>query len=277
MWPFFDEAIPAALARRLGSHLLTETMERRPDVGLDSYDRLFPNQDTMPHGGFGNLIALPLQKRPRGQGHSVFLDDHLMPYADQWAFLASVRKIGRGQVDQIVEHAERHGRVLSVRLPPRDDGEEEPWTAPPSRRGKEPPIVGDLPPRLELVLGNQIYIDECHHLSAHSFERVARQAKARFVVGLAATVARKDGHHPIIFMQCGPVRHRVNARAQAATRPFEHLVLVQPTAFQPSREPESDKRVEFQALYQQLVDDEPRNRTSVVGRVGALTQSVDDP
>ena len=82
-----------------------------------------------------------------------------------------------------------------------------------------------------------LIIDECHHLSAHSFEQVARQAKARFVLGLSATVARKDGHHPIIFMQCGPVRHRVDARAQAAARPFDHYVLVQPTTFQPSREP----------------------------------------
>ena len=60
---FFEEPIPAALARRLGSHILTETMEHRPDIGLDSYDRFFPNQDTLPQGGFGNLIALPLQKR----------------------------------------------------------------------------------------------------------------------------------------------------------------------------------------------------------------------
>jgi superfamily II DNA or RNA helicase len=77
---------------------------------------------------------------------------------------------------------------------------------------------------------------------------------------LSATVARKDGHHPIIFMQCGPVRHRVNARAQAAARPFEHFVFVQPTAFQPKRSPDSDKRVEFQALYQGLIDDELRTR-----------------
>jgi hypothetical protein len=62
VWFFFEEAIPAALARRFGSHILTETMERRPDLGFDSYDRLFPNQDTMPQGGFGNLIALPLQR-----------------------------------------------------------------------------------------------------------------------------------------------------------------------------------------------------------------------
>jgi hypothetical protein len=64
VWFFFQEAIPA-LARRLGSHVLTETMEGHPDIGLDSYDRLFPNQDTMPHGGFGNLIALPLQRAAR--------------------------------------------------------------------------------------------------------------------------------------------------------------------------------------------------------------------
>lgn len=76
----------------------------------------------------------------------------------------------------------------------------------------------------------------------------------------SATVARKDGHDPIIFMQCGPVRHRVNAKAQAAARPFEHYVLVQPTAFRSQRSPDADKRVEFQAIYQELVDDELRTR-----------------
>ena len=448
VWLFFEEAIPAALARRLGSHVLTETMEGRPDIGLDSYDRLFPNQDTLPHGGFGNLIALPLQKGPREQGNSIFLDDHLVPWTDQWAFLASVGKSGRTHVEGIVQEAERRGRILGVRLPPQDEDEEAPWAAPPSRRWKEPPIHGELPRSLELVLGNQIYVakdslhpglrnrllrlaafqnpefykaqamrlstydrpriiacaedhtdhiglprgclddvrhaltdlrirvairderhagwplevsfhgtlrpeqktaadamlahetgvlaaatafgktivaawliaqrgvntlvlvhrrqlldqwierlsafldlpatsigrigggrrrptglldvaviqslarkgavddcvaeygqlivDECHHLSAHSFEQVARQAKARFVAGLSATVARKDGHHPIIFMQCGPVRHRVNAKAHAATSPFEHLVIVHPTAFQPTRTADADRRVEFQ-------------------------------
>jgi hypothetical protein len=94
VWFFFEEAIPAALARRVGSHVLTETMERRPDIGLDSYDRLFPNQDTMPQGGFGSLIALPLQKGPRKQDNTVFLDSSFMPWADQWAFLASVARSG---------------------------------------------------------------------------------------------------------------------------------------------------------------------------------------
>ncbi len=99
-----------------------------------------------------------------------------------------------------------------------------------------------------------VIVDECHHLSAHSFEQVGSSAKARFVLGLSATVTRKDGHHPIIFMQCGPVRHRVDARAQAAARPFEHTVLVRPTAFQSAKDAGPDKRVEFQALYQELVD-----------------------
>ena len=70
VWLFFESAIHASLARRLGSHLLTEAMEHRPDIGLDSYDRLFPNQDTLPQGGFGNLIALPLQKGPRDEANS---------------------------------------------------------------------------------------------------------------------------------------------------------------------------------------------------------------
>ena len=106
----------------------------------------------------------------------------------------------------------------------------------------------------------QVIVDECHHLSAHSFEQVVRRAKARFVLGLSATVTRKDGHHPIIFMQCGPVRHRVDAKAQAAARPFEHTVIVRPTTFQTGSDTGTDKRIEFQSLYQLLVDDETRNR-----------------
>ncbi|MDE2449094.1 MAG: DUF559 domain-containing protein, partial [Gammaproteobacteria bacterium] len=462
LWLFFEEPLPASLARRLASHVLTETMERRPQVGLDSYDRLFPNQDTMPQGGFGNLIALPLQKGPRAQANSIFLNEDLAPWPDQWSYLATVRKLAREQVEKTVEQAERRGRILGVRLPPQEEDDAEPWTAPPSRQRKESPIPGELPKTLELVLGNELYIakeglhpalrnrllrlaafqnpafyqaqamrlstygtpriiacaedhphhiglprgcledverllgdlgigttlrdercrgqplaltfqgqlrpeqvaaanallaretgvlaattafgktvigawiiaqravstlvlvhrqqlldqwverlsmflglpahsigrigggrhrptglldvaimqslvrkgvvddriadygqlivDECHHLSARSFERATRQAKARFVVGLSATVTRKDGHHPIIFMQCGPVRYRVDARAQAAARPFKHWVFVRPTAFESLRTPDADKRIEFQALYQALIDDEARTR-----------------
>jgi len=89
VWMFFEQVLPAGLARKLGSFLLTETMERRPGIGLDSYDRLFPNQDTLPQGGFGNLIALPLQGAARKKDNSVFLDDRFVPHADQWAFLSA--------------------------------------------------------------------------------------------------------------------------------------------------------------------------------------------
>src|SRR5438445_11335178 len=158
VWLFFEEAVTAASARRLGSFVLTETMERRPDIGFGSYDRFFPNQDTLPQGGFGNLIALPLQKQARDLGNSVFLDDHMVPHADQWAFLSSVQRIGRTRIEDLVRDAERRGRVVGVPLPQMDEEDPEPWTAPPSRRRKEPPIAGEVPGSLELVLGNELYI-----------------------------------------------------------------------------------------------------------------------
>ncbi len=159
VWFFFNEAVPATLARKLGTHILTETMERRPEVGLDSYDRLFPNQDTLPQGGFGNLIALPFQKRPRESGNSVFLDERFAPYTDQWEFLSSIRRISRQGVEEIVRRADAKGQVIGVRLAPQDEEDEAtPWKAPPSRSRKKASIAGPLPETLELILGNQIYI-----------------------------------------------------------------------------------------------------------------------
>jgi superfamily II DNA or RNA helicase/very-short-patch-repair endonuclease len=105
----------------------------------------------------------------------------------------------------------------------------------------------------------QLIVDECHHLSARSFERVARAARAKFIAGLSATVTRKDGQHPIIFMQCGPVRHRVNARLQAVSRPFEHTAIVRPTGFRSRRSVGPDVRVQFHALYDELIADGDRN------------------
>ena len=463
VWIFFAEAVPAALARKLGAHILTETMEHRPEVGLKSYDRFFPNQDTLPKGGFGNLIALPLQKQARDDGNSAFVDDDFTAFPDQWAFLSGVQRMDRWQVEAIVRDAEGRGRIVGVRMALHGDDDEDaaPWAAPPSRR-RSPAIQGPMPARLELVRGDQIYIakgdlppslrnalirlaafqnpefyraqamrlptydkpriiacaedhpqhlglprgcyeeivdlltglkiepvvcderfkgepiavrftgelrpdqqkaaeamlahdtgvlsattafgktvlaawliaqrgvntlvlvhrqqlleqwverlsqfldlpaksigrwgggrkkltgqidvalmqslvrkgevndlvagygylivDECHHLSAHSFELVARRAKARFVTGLSATVARKDGHHPIIFMQCGPVRYRVDARRQAEARPFSHHVLVRPTGFVPGGEPEADMRMEYRRLCDGLMQSGSRNR-----------------
>jgi len=101
-WVFFSEPVPAALARRLMSHGITQAMARRPEIGMDSYDRLFPNQDTMPKGGFGSLIALPLQKRARAAGNSVFVDEKFAPCADQWAFLSGMTRMSRNAVELLV-------------------------------------------------------------------------------------------------------------------------------------------------------------------------------
>jgi hypothetical protein len=129
VWIFFSEPIPASEARQLGAYLITETMERCPDIGFESYDRFFPSQDTMPAGGFGNLIALPLQNGPRQNGNSIFVDDDLRPYDDQWRFLANIGRMSRSEVADLVGQASAGGRILGVRLPI-DDDNEEPWLAP---------------------------------------------------------------------------------------------------------------------------------------------------
>ena len=142
----------------MGAFLLTQTMERRPEIGLDSYDRFFPSQDTLPKGGLGNLIALPLQRKPRENGNSLFLDESASPYPDQWAFLSSLRRMTRQAVEAVVSEAEAQGDLLGVRIPVTDENDDRPWLLPPSGKHKDPPIIGPLPERLDLVLGNQIYV-----------------------------------------------------------------------------------------------------------------------
>ena len=459
VWIFFAEPAPVALARRLGTHLFTETMKRNPDIGFESYDRLFPSQDTMPVGGFGNLIALPLQHGPRQNGNSVFLDESFEPYRDQWAFLSTLPRLSLAKLMALVEAAGRQDQAIDLRRP-LDEENEEPWDVPPSRLKLVPDVTVPLPRSLDVVLDNQIYIpraglpsgvinqlirlaafqnpvfyraqamrlstfgipriiscgellphhialprgsreemeqlfkelgirmnlrderysghkiktdflgeltseqkvsadallahetgvmaastafgktvvaafiiaarktktlilvhrrqlmeqwiarlrvfldlpassigqigggkrklsgivdvaviqslvrkgevddvisdygqlvvDECHHISAVSFEAVTRYAKAKYVLGLSATVTRQDGHHPIIFMQCGPVRFRATAKAQARKRPFKHRVALRPTEFQLSAEI-GEKHIPVQRIYTALSTDEKRN------------------
>jgi hypothetical protein len=111
VWIFFSEPVPARTARQVGSALITETMEKRPEIGFTSYDRFFPNQDTMPVGDFGNLIALPLQRMARGSGNGVFVDKDLKPYDDQWAYLSSLPRLSADVVFKIADEAELSGRV----------------------------------------------------------------------------------------------------------------------------------------------------------------------
>ena len=127
-WFFFASPIPSAVARKMGSHLLTETMTRRHQLSMNSYDRLFPNQDTMPRGGLGNLIALPLQYEARRHGNTVFVDAGFEPYLDQWAYLASVRRLEPENVEAIARAAERRDAVVGVRIAePMDDEGTKPW------------------------------------------------------------------------------------------------------------------------------------------------------
>src|SRR6266536_1623550 len=102
VWIFFAEPVQAALARKLASAILSRTMEQHYALGLDSYDRLFPSQDTMPKGGFGNLIALPLQHEPREKGNSVFVDDRLRPYDDQWAYVSSIERLTLDETQSVL-------------------------------------------------------------------------------------------------------------------------------------------------------------------------------
>lgn len=471
VWIFFEFAIPASTARKLGCAILTRTMERRHQLGLDSYDRLFPNQDTMPKGGFGNLIALPLQFAPRKSGNSVFIDAELCPYPDQWKFLSTIRRMSIAAAEEIISDAQRNGDLIGVRISNADDEDaQDPWTMPPSRKHRERPIEGPLPDSVQIVRANLIYIekqglppamlnrllrvaafqnpefykaqamrlptyakprviacgedfpthiavprgclsdvlallrthhilpetrderfagnpieaefdvqlrpvqeeavgevskhdegilcaptafgktavaawliakrkvntlilvhrqqlldqwrerlsmflnmpassigqigggkshrsacvdvaviqslyqkeavkdfvaeygqvivDECHHISAFTFEQVMRQVKAKYVVGLTATPTRKDGHHPIIYMQCGPARFSLSARVMAETNPFEHRVIPRHTDF---RMPPDLAEVAIQDVYGALSTDTSRNEMIASDIAHALT------
>jgi hypothetical protein len=136
-------------------------MERRHQPGLRSYDRLFPNQDTMPAGGFGNLIALPLQKVPRRAGNSVFVDDYLEPFPDQWRYLTEIPRMEKLGVERLVQGLERNGNVVGVRMSLTDeDSTEDPWLLPPSRRLPEKPIVGPLPRSVRILRANLLFVEK---------------------------------------------------------------------------------------------------------------------
>lgn len=115
----------------------------------------------------------------------------------------------------------------------------------------------------------QIVVDECHHISAFSFEQVLKQAKAKYILGLTATLTRKDGHHPIVLMQCGPIRYQVDAKSQAKTRPFHHVVIPRYTNF---NLPETGPHVPIHELYDKLFDDELRNQLIFDDLLKALDQ-----
>ena len=472
IWIFFSEPIPAKLARQLGAFMLTRTMETRPEMGFRSYDRFFPSQDTLPRGGFGSLIALPLQAKPRKKGNSLFVDENFHPYSDQWSYLSVVQRMSFAEVQSVVDKAAYRGGVLGVRFVSTDEDDISPWLYSPSGRKPEVKIKGPLPVSVELMLANQIYIskeglppvlknklirlaafqnpefykaqamrfptydkprivhccedfpkhiglpigclgdivellhslgiktevtderfaevrinakfikvlrpeqqaaaeallrhdtgvlaastafgktvvaayliakrsvntlilvhlkellhqwiarlndfldvspndigqigggkrkptglidvatiqslgrkgvvddivakygylivDECHHISARSFEIVARQGKAKYVTGLSATVTRKDGHHPIIFMNCGPIRYKVDDKKQAAERPFAHKVIVRETSFRMPASFEANQYTAIHEIYKALLQSDERNKVIVADVLMAI-------
>ncbi len=159
VWIFFSAPVSARTARQLGAAMVTETLERRPEVGFASYDRFFPSQDTMPIGGFGNLIALPLQRTARELGNSVFVDERLLAHEDQWSFLSSLPRLSPQAASQFVAAAENAGRILGVRMPVDDEDSEEPWLLKPSRQRAQQQSGVSLPSRIEVVVADQIYVD----------------------------------------------------------------------------------------------------------------------
>ncbi|RKT98698.1 DEAD/DEAH box helicase [Burkholderia sp. Nafp2/4-1b] len=155
-WIFFSSAVTAREARRMGAAIISHTCARTRQLELSSYDRLFPNQDVLPKGGFGNLIALPLQKQPRERGCSVFVDERFEPYADQWAYLAAVPMMDGRDIEGVIFRATGGAHPLDVAFIAEED-QVEPWKPPP---GLPKRLAGPMPASLTLTLANQLYFEK---------------------------------------------------------------------------------------------------------------------
>ena len=165
VWVFFDTAIAAIKARRLGKSILSEAMNKEVHLSFKSYDRFFPNQDTLPDGGLGNLVALPLQGQARRIGNSVFVDGTFKPYPDQWRFLLSIQKLSEATINDILQkHASALGELTK-------SSEGKPWETP------KPETIGqsDFPTSITLTRGNMLYVP-LHCLSAKAVNYFKRMA-----------------------------------------------------------------------------------------------------
>lgn len=149
VWIFFEAPLPASKARRLGNAILTEAMTRNGQMSFNSYDRFFPNQDYLPEGGFGNLVALPLQGQARRKENSVFVDNDFLVYKDQWAFLYNLKKIQESTIDQLLRlHYQEELGKLSM------SSENKPWVTPlPQNITQE-----DFQAKVEIIKADKLYI-----------------------------------------------------------------------------------------------------------------------
>lgn len=481
-WIFFSENISAKLARKFATMVITYAMNQNHQLSFATYDRLIPNQDTLPKGGFGNLIALPLQREPRKNSNSVFVDHDGLAYDDQWAYLSNIKKYTLSEIESFMEvlstsseftqpevpqddekpwaskkkvatfeksdfpqtaklvyanmiYVEKFGfssRVLhhlkrmatfsnpefykaqALRLSTHDkpriitcaeeteqyiglprglnevvtqflsankvaitttdettyqksidiefNGElrgeqqaavdallsettgtlsattafgktvigahliaqrkmntlilvhrtnlleqwrerlqefltinEEPFVEyTPTGRKRKKEIIGQIGAGKTSLSGvvdvaviqslitkgevkdlvkdyGMVIVDECHHVSAFSFEQVLKAVNAKYVYGLTATPTRKDGHHPIIYMQCGKIRYQVDAKEQAEKRPFNHVLVPRFTRFLKPSHREGDTWY-MPDVYQDLQESEQRNQLLVRDVVEAVAQ-----
>ncbi len=477
VWIFFSEPIEVVVARKLGSGLLTLAMENQSKIKFTSYDRLFPNQDTMPKGGFGNLIALPLQGLARKNNNSEFVDDNFVAYPDQWAFLSNIQRISSLAVTSVINRICPHNELGSLvkdneektkpwetkeeyslsfldfshnvkivkanilyiekqnlsqkainkirrlaafknpefykaqamRLPiynkPRiisavEENDEylgiprgceenlinllnsananytiedktnngnfidvsfngnlrenqipaakallaynngvlaattafgktvigsyliserkvntlilvhtsallTQWknslsqflnieATPPEKRpgrgrqkqwspigmvgaGKENTSgIIDIVIMQSLFDGDEvkklvrnygmIIVDECHHVPAVNFEKILKFANAKYVYGLSATPSRQDGHHPLIFMQCGPIRYLVDAKSQAQSRDFSHYIIPRFTSFRSL----NSKEKTITQIYAEITENSNRNKQIISDALAAV-------
>jgi len=154
VWVFFAGKVSACDARRLGTAIISHTCARTRQLKLESYDRLFPNQDSLPKGGFGNLIALPLQKYPRENGCSVFVDADLRPYQDQWVFLSGIQPLAAHDVEPTIFRATGHAHPLDVTFID-DEDLKEPW-----KRSAVKKLAGPMPKSLTVTLANLVYFEK---------------------------------------------------------------------------------------------------------------------
>jgi superfamily II DNA or RNA helicase len=155
-WVFFADRVLAHDARRLGTAIISQTCARTRQLKLGSYDRLFPNQDTMPKGGFGNLIALPLQKRPRENGYSVFVDSDLRPYPDQWVFLASIQLMASHDIEPTILRATGGVHPLDITFID-DEDLATPWSREPTSLKR---LTVKMPTSLTVTLANLVYFEK---------------------------------------------------------------------------------------------------------------------
>lgn len=172
LWVFFSEAIEAQFARKLGFALLDKAMEIYPELPFNAYDRLFPNQDSMPEGGFGNLIALPLQYQARENGNTLFVDSSFIPFEDQWQFLNGLEKISAAEVLDILPSSNDDMNASN-------NTEPAPWE---QGQALTKTHIENCPANISVVLANHVYIpiNELPTALITRLKRLASFSNSRF-------------------------------------------------------------------------------------------------